>query len=325
MTPIVSVIIPTFNRAALLVKAIESVFAQTHNDYEVIVVDDGSVDNTREIMKPYCQRLRYFYQQNQGASAAQNKGIELAKGEWISVLASDDEWLPTKLERQFEALGALGEDFRACFTDCQFTGNRDLHQTTFELGGLKKYGSFGVLDNPVHYVLARHAVIYVQSLLVRRSLINELGGFDEAMVVAEDTDLLLRLALKTKFCFVSEPLVKIDRIPSRPRLIELYSLKSERMFSSREHMFRKWLSLPEMTNPEVRAQICESLRSLYDDWTIRKLYQFSFFEAFAKMREGRRMGDSYLRILSKLAFRAVRKVCMSLTRERSLVEKKTPL
>lgn len=90
-------------------------------------------------------------------------------------------------------------------------------------------------------------------------------------------------------------------------------------------MFRKWLSLPEMTNPEVRAQICESLRSLYDDWTIRKLYQFSFFEAFAKMREGRRMGDSYLRILSKLAFRAVRKVCTSLTRERSLVEKKTLL
>ena len=175
------------------------------------------------------------------------------------------------------------------------------------------------------YVLARHPVIWVQSLLVRRSLLNKLGGVDKTMVVAEDTDLLLRLALKTKFCFVSEPLVKIDRIPSRPRLTELFSLKSEKMFSSKEHMFRKWLSLPEMTNPEVQAQICESLRSLYDDWTIRKLYQFSFFEAFAKMREGRRMGDSFLRILSKLAFRAVRKVCTPLTRERSLVEKKTLL
>jgi glycosyltransferase involved in cell wall biosynthesis len=309
----VSVIIPTFNRAALLVKAIESVFAQTYKDYEVIVVDDGSVDNTREILKPYCHQLRYFYQQNRGASAAQNNGIELAKGEWISILASDDEWLPTKLERQLEVLSALGEDFRACITDCQFVGSHDLHQTAFELGGLKKYGSFGVLDNPVRYVLAHYAVIYVQSLLVRRSIINEIGGFDEAMVVAEDTDLSLRLAFKAKFCFVSEPLVRIDRATSRPRLFDLFSQNSEKMFSSKEHMFRKWLSLPEMTNPEVRVQIYQSLRSLYDDWTISKLYQFRFFEAFTKMRQAKRTGGSYSRILSKLASRAARRICAPLT------------
>jgi len=307
-------------------RAIDSVLTQTEPVDEIIVVDDGSTDGTAEAIRSrYGSRVTVLSQKNAGVSAARNRGIREAQGEWIAFLDSDDAWLPTKLERQLEALATRHTEFGACFTDCRFVADPRLRQSAFELGGLEKCEPCGILDNPLKYVLARHPVIWVPSLLVRRSLLNKLGGFDKTMVVAEDTDLLLRLALNTKFCFVSEPLVKIDRIPSRPRLIELYSLKSERMFSSKEHMFRKWLSLPEMTNPEVRAQICESLRSLYDDWTIRKLYQFSFFEAFAKMREGRRMGDSYLRILSKLAFRAVRRVCTSLTRERSLVEKKTLL
>jgi hypothetical protein len=244
----------------------------------------------------------------------------------VAFLGSDDVWLPTKLERQFEALGALGEDFCACFTDCQFVGNRDLQQTAFELGGLEKHGSFGILNDPVRYVLARHAVIYIQSLLVRRSLVKELGGFDEAMVVAEDTDLLLRLALRTKFCFVPEPLVSIDRTPSRPvGLMELYYLRDDNMFTSKQHAYRKWLNLPELRDPEIRAQIHESRRGLYTDWAISKLYQFKFFEAFAKMREARRTGDSYLRILPKLAFRAARKICAPLIQGRGSVEKKTLL
>lgn len=320
----ISVVIPTFNRAALIGRSIESVFAQTYKNYEVIVIDDGSLDNTREILKPYGQRIRYFYQNNRGASAAQNKGIEVAKGEWISVLASDDEWLPTKLERQVEVLEAFGEDSGACFTDCQFVGNSDLKQTAFELGGLGKSASIGFLDDPLRYVLGRDPVIYVQSLLVRRSLLKELVGFDEAMVVAEDTDLLLRLALKTKFCFVAEPLVKIDRTPAQARLMELFAVKSDKMFSSKEHMYKKWVRLPELVDPVVRAQTRENLRGLYHDWMIRDLYQFKFSEAFAKMRQAIDAGDSYLRIISKLAFRAARKTCAPLTRQVRSAAQGTP-
>jgi glycosyltransferase involved in cell wall biosynthesis len=309
LTPLVSVVIPTFNRAPLVVKAVESVFAQTHKDYEVVVVDDGSTDNTREVLEPHRQRLRYVYQANRGASAAQNAGIDFAEGEWISILADDDEWHPTKLERQFEALDALGEGFDACFTNCHIIGNPDIQQTAFELVGLAMDPSFGVLDDPVRHMLARDAVICVQSLLVRKSLVKELGGFDEAMVVAEDTDFLLRLALKTKFCFVSEPLVRIDRDPSRVRLMDLFSVHSDKMFSSQEYMYRKWLTLPDFRDPELRAQTLETLHNLYLAWMIRKLYQFRFSEAFAKMRQGREVGDGYLRILSRLASRAARKVC----------------
>jgi len=312
MTPTVSVIIPTFNRSGRVVNAIESVLRQTYSEFEIVVVDDGSTDDTRERLEAYWGRIKYVHQQNRGASAAQNKGVAFATGTWVSILGDDDEWLPTKLECQFEALARCPEECGACFTDCQFVGDRDSQQTAFELCGLKKYGSFAILDNPVRYVLARHAGIYVQSLLVRRSLVKELGGFDEGMVVAEDTDLLLRLALRTKFCFVSEPLVKIDRTSSRPRLSELFSQNSEKMFSSKEHMFRKWLTLPEMTDPEIRSQISESLRGFYVDWTIRKLHQFRFFEAFAKTRQARSAGESYSRILSKLVFRAARKICAPL-------------
>jgi glycosyltransferase involved in cell wall biosynthesis len=303
-------VITTYNRKTRVLRAIDSVLAQTVPADEIIVVDDGSMDGSAEAIRSrYASSVKLFSQENMGVSAARRRALEETSGEWVAFLDSDDEWLPTKLERQFEALGALGEDFRACFTDCWFVGDRGLQQTTFELAGLKKYSSFGVLENPAHYVLAHHACIFVQSLLVRRFLVNEVGGFDEAMVVAEDTDLLLRLALKTKFCFVSEPLVKIDRTSSRPRLTELFSQNSEKMFSSKEHMFQKWLTLPEMTDPEMRSQISESLRGLYVDWTIRKLHQFRVFEAFAKTRQARSAGESYSRILSKLAFRAARKIC----------------
>lgn len=314
MNPTVSVIIPTFNRAPLLTRAVQSVLAQTWKNYELIVIDDGSVDNTREILKPYRERLLYYYQQNRGISAAQNKGIEFAKGEWISILASDDEWFPAKLERQLQAIGELGGDFDACFTDCRFMGDPSLRQTAFELGGLEKGRPIGILDRPLHYVLARHPVVWVQSLLVRRSLMNELGGFDEAMTVAEDTDLLFRLALKTRFCFVAEALVKIDRTPSRSTgLTELFYEGHDKAFSSQEYMCKKWLSLPGMVDPATRGQVRELLRNLYYDWTIRKLYQFRFSEAFGKMRQVRQAGDSSPQILSTLAFRAARKLSRSLT------------
>ena len=118
MTPRVSVIIPTYNRGSLLPVAIESVLAQTYKDYELIIIDDGSTDDTCKKLQPYIERLRYFYQDNRGVSAAQNAGINVALGKYVSILASDDVWLPTKLERQLGALAQLGGEFGACFTDC---------------------------------------------------------------------------------------------------------------------------------------------------------------------------------------------------------------
>src|SRR5690349_17003226 len=131
MPPAVSIIIPTFNRSSRLINAIESALRQTYTDFEIMVVDDGSTDDTRERLKPYVGRIRYVYQQNRGASAAKNKGIALATGKWVSILDDDDEWLPTKLECQLEALARYHEECGACFTNCQFIVNGALRQTIF--------------------------------------------------------------------------------------------------------------------------------------------------------------------------------------------------
>jgi Predicted glycosyltransferases len=307
--PTVSVIVPTFNRSKLVVNAVRSVLSQTYRDYEIIIVDDGSTDDTAEALKPYMDRIRYVYQTNLGASAAQNKGIQLARGKWISILASDDLWLPTKLEAQLKAVAVLGKDFGACFTDCDFFGNTDVIRSAFEQAGLHEEMPFGPLEKIFKFILARHAAIYVQSLLVLRSLVEDLNGFDERIVVAEDTDLLFRLAFKTKFCFVNERLVRIDRTPSRgASLMELYSRSDDRAFGSKEHVFQKWMCLQEGMDPELRQTLQEMLKLLYYDWLVTKLYRFRYVEAFKIAGKIKATGDNNKTIFRTVASRAKRKI-----------------
>jgi len=307
--PTISVIIPTFNRSKLVVNAIRSVLYQTYRDYEIIVVDDGSTDDTAPAIKPYMDRIRYVHQPNRGASAAQNRGVELANGDWVSVLASDDVWLPTKLENQLKAVAALGKDFGACFTNCDFFGNTHAISSAFEQAGLREDLPFGALEEPFKFILGRHPAIYVQSLLVSRSLMNHLNGFDEDLVVGEDTDLLFRLAFKTRFCFVNERLVRIDRTPSRRvGLMELFSSSDDRAFSSMEHVFRKWLCLPENVDPELRRTLEERLKLLYYDWLVTKLYRFRFVKALEIAGRINATGDNNTIICRTLGYRTKRKI-----------------
>lgn len=312
MRPTISVVIPTFNRADLLLGALESVLAQSYKSHEIIVIDDGSTDMTRERLRSYWNEIRYVYQDNRGASGAQNRGVALATGEWISILASDDRWAPAKLERQVNALSGYDTGFGACFTDCRFSGDPSLELSAFERGGLQAHGLFGRLENPTKYILARHPVIWVQSLLVKRSLIEELDGFDEAMVVGEDTDLLLRLSLRTKFCFVSEALVNIDRTPNRRiGLMELFHSGDENMFLSKDHMYRKWLSQLNLPDGNDRSEIESQLRSLYYSWMIQNLYQRRWMGAFGRIQKLNGMGEDYLRILGELSTRGIRRILNS--------------
>jgi len=134
MNPRVSVVIPTYNRAAKVPRGIESVLAQTFSDLEVIVVDDGSTDGTGNILgEAFGNRIRYCPQANQGASAARNKGIAEARGDWIAFLDSDDEWEKDKLQWQFKALERFGPQFGGCYTDTKFMNHPET-RTMFQLG-----------------------------------------------------------------------------------------------------------------------------------------------------------------------------------------------
>ena len=313
--PTVSVIVPTFNRSNLVVNAIRSVLCQTYRDYEIIVVDDGSTDDTAQALTPYKDRIRYVYQENLGASAAQNRGIQLARGKWISILASDDLWLPAKLEAQLKAVATLGTEFGACFTNCDFFGNTHVKPSAFEQAGLHEDVLFGPLEKPFKVILARHPAIYVQSLLVLRSLMEYLNGFDERVIVAEDTDLLFRLAFNTRFCFVNECLVRIDRTPSRRvGLMELFSKSDDRAFGSMEHILQKWICLPENMDPELRQTLKEKLKVLYYDWLVTQLYRFRYVKAFEIAGKIKAAGDTNKMIYGTITSRAKKKISSLINR-----------
>ena len=299
-TPTVSVVIPTFNRSALIGGALESVLQQTYKDYEIIVIDDGSTDDTRDRLNSYMKDIRYVFQDNKGASAAQNKGIQLARGKWVSILGSDDRWLPAKLERQLTVLTALGNDFGACFTDCVYVGNPRFTLSAFEEAGLKCTESFGPLDNPLQYLFAEDPPLCVQSSIVLRSLLQDLNGFDESMVVGEDVDLLFRMTFRTRFCLVSAPLVKIDRTPSESRLTDLLSHKSDRIYASLEHRHRKWFSCTERLDNDTRRALRDRLRLFYYGWTADKLTHLELRAAREKITAIRELGDGYFTIVGTL-------------------------
>lgn len=307
----ISALIPTYNRREHTLRAVASVLAQTTPVDEIIVVDDGSTDGTAEtVCSHYGSRVRLIRQENAGVSSARNRGIQVARGEWLAFLDSDDQWLPEKLTRQFTAIATIGEsEVGACFTDCVFEGNAAMRQSAFQKAGLRSRSSFEVLDDPASYVLSTRPVIFVQSLVVRRAVVEELGGFDEAMVVSEDTDLLFRLALKTRMCFVAEPLVRIDRTPTRlPGLCELYSSRDDRVFDSSAWLYRKLLAMPEVMGTTYEAPLREKLRSVRYNSLEAKIHQLRLRSALRELGRLKDLGEGYAAVAVRLMARKLEKL-----------------
>jgi glycosyltransferase involved in cell wall biosynthesis len=309
----VSVLIPTYNRRTQVLRAIASVLAQTLPADEIIVVDDGSTDATAEaISGRYGSRVTLIQQENKGVSAARTRAVEEARGEWVAFLDSDDVWLPTKLERQFDGLATMGNDFGACFTNCSYFGNPDLRLSAFEEAGLQTVAAVDRLDDPAKYIVGRYFGIYVQSLLVRRSLVTELGCFDDALGISEDRDLIFRLTFRTKFCFVSAPLVKIDRTLCLPRLTGLPGHKPDQSDAFLEYMLKKWYAWPELVDSEVRQMIQKELISLYYGGVAERLDDLKLAAALQNISKIRCMGQSHKKIFVTLLSRAAKKASRTL-------------
>jgi glycosyltransferase involved in cell wall biosynthesis len=229
--PLVSIILPTYNRAHFLPEAVGSVLAQTYRNWELIVVDDGSTDHTREVAEGYGdERIRYLYQANKGCSAARNLGIKNSRGEFIAFLDSDDMWLPERLEvgmRAFEEHPSAGMVCSGCYR----VGND---------GAVVCESKADLPVIPFEELQVRYAIPGgTPSVTVRMAALEEVGLFDESLARNEDWDLWLRLARRFEIRAVARPLVKIrwyDR-PSgrqeaavnratRERLIERYCTTS---------------------------------------------------------------------------------------------------
>jgi len=198
MPPLVSVIIPTYNRKAMLRDAVASVLAQSYRDFELIVVDDGSTDGTADDLRAHRgARVRVIVQPHGGVAAARNSGVRRSRGEYIAFLDSDDLWLPPKLERQMNFM--------------RMSAERQIAQTE------EIWIRNGVRVNPMKKHRKRSGDVFRASLelclvspsavLMTRELFQTVGGFDESLPVCEDYDLWLRIARSHHIDLLAEPLV----------------------------------------------------------------------------------------------------------------------
>jgi glycosyltransferase involved in cell wall biosynthesis len=215
----VSVVIPTFDRCALLPRALSSVAAQSRPACEVIVVDDGSNDDTWKVVRGRSRQIRYLRQEHSGVSTARNRGVAAAGCRWIAFLDSDDEWLPEKLERQMDAL-ARQPGLQICHSDEIWI--RDGRRVNARRHHRKHGGRV------FEHCLPRCA-ISPSSVLLERTLLQQSGGFDEALPACEDYDLWLRLCARHPVLLVGDPLIvkyggHADQLSRRYRALDRFRI-----------------------------------------------------------------------------------------------------
>lgn len=200
-SPKVSVIIPTYNRADLLRQAIRSVLLQTYDNFEIIIVDDGSTDNTSAVVGSFSDdRIRYFWQENQERSAARNNGIREARGEYLAFLDSDDVWLSDRLAIQTKLLECHSQSPLAHGKYLRIDENNAL---VSPMEAYHRSNDIEVRDYSQDLELG--CCVGILTVLVRRSAFEAVGGFDQQLSLAEDWDMWLRISELGPFCAVHVP------------------------------------------------------------------------------------------------------------------------
>ena len=217
----ISVIIPTYNRKEMLKRAIQSVLIQSYTPYEIIVIDDGSDDGTKEWLKDNFPNVKYIYQMNSGVSSARNKGIKFARGDWIALLDSDDEWLPSKLKDQANEIESNPA--------AKFLHTNEIWiRNGVRVNQMKKHKKYGGYIFEKCLDMCR---ISPSSVLIKKDIFDEIGMFDETLKVCEDYDLWLRFASKYPVHFLDQPLIKkygghSDQLSKVDDGIESYRIRS---------------------------------------------------------------------------------------------------
>lgn len=231
--PLVSVVITSYNYGNFLSQALESALSQTIKDLEIVIIDDGSIDNTRQVAEGYIsdKRVTYVYQANSGQPRAKNRGIAESSGTYIAFLDADDVWMPTKLEKQI-----------ALFVDTE-VGVVYSRRTWIDSEGNELPGNERILrrGKVLDHIFIDNFICFSSSV-VRRSLFEEAGCFDNTLPMGIDYDLWIRLAARCTFDYVDEPLVKYRTGHAN------LSKNVERRYECAHRIMAK-----AMNNPEIRA------------------------------------------------------------------------
>lgn len=233
----VSVVLPTYNRAGIIHNSIKSVLNQTVKDYEIIIVDDCSTDNTLEVINRFNdKRIKYIrHKKRKGGSAARNTGIKCSNTEYIAFLDSDDEWFPTKLEKQINKFDYSSKDIGLLYTwliHYGKDGNPLFTSKPNEKGNL------------LRKLLIKNIIGSASSVMVRKNVFASIGGFDESLPARQDMDLWVRISQNFLIDVVPEILAKI----SRQNKYERISSNKIKLLTAREQFYQKYKKLLRKEN-----------------------------------------------------------------------------
>ena len=193
----VSVIIHTYNNERFMAETVESVLNQTYKDYEIIVVDDGSADGTRDALMPYMQKIRYHYKENGGIASAKNAGISLSETEFVAFLDHDDLWVPDKLQLQMEH---FNENPQIGLVYAKYTSFRDGK----ELRTKPEKGYSGWIFKE----LLSKSFIQTSTVVVKRECLDAVGPYDETFSLGDEYDMFLRISKKFQCGFIDKGLTR---------------------------------------------------------------------------------------------------------------------
>jgi glycosyltransferase involved in cell wall biosynthesis len=258
MLPLVSAIIPAFNRELTIARSVRSALSQTYNNLEVIVVDDGSRDGTVEALAEFESRILILRQTNGGPSLARNFGASKARGAIIAFLDSDDEWLPDKIEKQVHMMQAYGPSMPCCVCNASYGDGHETSATTsFKLAGLNSPFELAILENPVAMITSTF-LLFNQVAAIRREAFERVGGYNEKLRLLEDYELSLRLATLGPWGVLAESLVLKHEDTAG---IGVTAMKDElKHLAAQETVLECILSNPSLQQPAIRNPIAAKLR-----------------------------------------------------------------
>lgn len=258
MSETVSVIIPAYNSSRTLVRAIESVLMQSLPASEIIVVDDGSTDDTVKVLAPYSDRIRYVHQENAGASSARNRGCSMATGDFLAFLDADDVWHPAKLERQVVILN-LHPQIGMCWSDPCILPEVEavsIAKRVTEFPVQLKQEVVANFDD-----IFRSPFLGTPNVLIRRTVFEASGGFDTGFVTAEDLDLWLRVAYTYRAVHLPEQLCFVMR-----QAQSLSTRHSDKLFLDHLAAIEKFCSLHPDFAQHKRSLVKEAQAKVYEHW-----------------------------------------------------------
>lgn len=297
MTPLVSVIIPTFKRSDFLVRAINSVLSQSYGNVEIIVVDDNNEDEFRdklkEVLRPMVESnlLRYVkHEVNKGLPAARNSGIRESKGQFIAFLDDDDVWLAEKLEKQMDLFQRLPAEYGLvyCGWKIREEGKSDVVMTPRLRGDVREHLGLNHISPPSMVVVKKHYLDLV-------------GGFDESFFWRQDIELYFRLAKVCLFDFVTEPLVDYYKHPEAMSRNYLRKQDALELFLKKHH---EDLSQNKLVLSEVYERLGELQALNGNQWTALKIFLKSYIR---RPRRFQIVGKAALALLGKKLYKRVRR------------------